>query len=431
MRLTDLLSPERVGIKRANGEPFDKEKAIGLLATLIGERDGVSTADIERALLEREQLQSTGIGEGVAIPHGALPQLSEQVAALLIVPDGVDFQAIDDANVTILFGVITPKRATGEHLKTLARVSRLLRNKEFRARLIGSADEQSVFDLINTEESEASSSPGTSLAPATTAGVRSPSSAERRRRELRDQRGKHQAARSAPPPMADVTVAELLDDSRLGVKLTQLAGASGLGRPIRHPRVQKSGLALAGHFYGVVPTRVQVLGETELSYLDTLTPDARGEAARGFFSLGLSCVVVTRRDDPSRAIVQAAEATGTPLFMSEADRAGPSTRSTHCSTRSSRHRPHCTASSSTSSESVAPASARAASARANARLELVLLGLRLVADDVVRGEWRPPGMVFGAPADVLRHHVEVRGLGPLNIKDLFGVTAVRERNASI
>src|SRR5262249_20744761 len=154
MRLTDLLSPDRVGIKRPNenGEPFDKEKAIGLLATLIGERDGVSVADIERALLDREQLQSTGIGEGVAIPHGALPQLAEQVAALLIVPDGVDFQAIDDANVTILFGVITPKRATGEHLKTLARVSRLLRNKDFRARLVGSADEQSVFDLIQVEE---------------------------------------------------------------------------------------------------------------------------------------------------------------------------------------------------------------------------------------------------------------------------------------
>lgn len=152
MRLTDLLSPERVGIKRSDDEAFDKEKAIGLLARLLGERDGISTADVERALLEREQLQSTGIGEGVAIPHGALPQLTEQVAALLIVPDGVDFQAIDDANVTILFGVITPKRATGEHLKTLARVSRLLRNKELRARLVRSPDEGGVLELIRLEE---------------------------------------------------------------------------------------------------------------------------------------------------------------------------------------------------------------------------------------------------------------------------------------
>jgi PTS system nitrogen regulatory IIA component len=173
MRLTDLLSPERVGIKRANGDPFDKEKAIGLLATLIGERDGVTVADIARALLEREQLQSTGIGEGVAIPHGALPQLSEQVAALLIVPDGVDFQAIDDANVTILFGVITPKRATGEHLLTLARVSRLLRNKDFRARLIGSADEKSVFDLIKVEEGGSIPSTPREIAAAATAAAKS------------------------------------------------------------------------------------------------------------------------------------------------------------------------------------------------------------------------------------------------------------------
>lgn len=165
MRLTDLLSPERVAIKRANGEPFDKDRAIGLLATLIGARDGVSVTDVERALLDREQLQSTGIGEGVAIPHGALPQLNEQIAALLIVPDGVEFQAIDDASVTILFGVITPKRATGEHLKTLARVSKLLRNKDFRARLIHATDERDAFDLIRVEEGSSTISASRELTP--------------------------------------------------------------------------------------------------------------------------------------------------------------------------------------------------------------------------------------------------------------------------
>lgn len=164
MRLTDLLSPERIGIQRPNAEAFDKEKAIGRLASLIGARDGVSVPEIERALLDREQLQSTGIGEGVAIPHGALPQLIEQVAALLIVPSGVEFQAIDHADVTILFGVITPKRATGEHLKTLARVSKLLRNKEFRAHLINAKDEASVFELIRSEE-------GAALVPSLPLGV--------------------------------------------------------------------------------------------------------------------------------------------------------------------------------------------------------------------------------------------------------------------
>ncbi len=154
MRLTDLLSPDRVGIQRARGEDLNKDKALSLLATMFGERDGVTTSDIERVLLEREALQSTGIGEGVAIPHGALPQLREQVAALLIVPEGVEFQAIDDAKVSILFGVIGPKRATGEHLKTLARVSRLLRSKDFRARLVGSSDSKTAYELISAEESE-------------------------------------------------------------------------------------------------------------------------------------------------------------------------------------------------------------------------------------------------------------------------------------
>ena len=160
MRLTDLLSPERVGIKRVDKASFDKDAALALLAQLIGPGEpGVSVKDVEQALLDREQLQSTGIGEGVAIPHGALPQLEQQVAALLIVPNGVEFQAIDDAPVTILFGVITPKLRTGEHLKTLARVSRLLRNKDFRQRLIHSADAQSAYELIRSEEGSTPSLP--------------------------------------------------------------------------------------------------------------------------------------------------------------------------------------------------------------------------------------------------------------------------------
>ena len=234
-------------------------------------------------------------------------------------------------------------------------------------------------------------------------------------------------AGSAPPPMVDVTVGDLASDPRLAVKLTRLAGEAGLARPIRHPRVQKSGLALAGHFYGVVPTRVQVLGETELSYLDTLSTDARGQAARGYFSLGLSCVVLTRRDDAPKAIIQAAEATGTPLFMSEA-RSSRTINALHAIL----------------DEKLAPSTSlhgvlvdvfgigllllgKSGIGKSECAVELVLRGHRLVADDVVRCEWRPPGMVFGAPADMLRHHVEVRGLGVLNIKDLFGVTAVRER----
>lgn len=157
MRLTDLLTADRVAVQHRRDPSglradFDKPRALSLLASLLAAGAGVPPAQVEGVLLEREQLQSTGIGEGVAIPHGALNQLETQWAALLIVPDGLDFAAIDGAFVTILFAVIGPKRATGEHLKTLARVSRLLRNKAFRERLIASKTSEEVFGLIADEE---------------------------------------------------------------------------------------------------------------------------------------------------------------------------------------------------------------------------------------------------------------------------------------
>src|SRR5580700_6404648 len=111
----------------------------------------------------------------------------------------------------------------------------------------------------------------------------------------------------AKDAIPSLTVRQLADDPQLSIRLRRVAGEAGLDRPLRHPRVQKNGLALAGHYQGVVPTRVQVLGETELSYLDSLSNDARSVASRGFFSLGLSCVVVSGGHDPPKALVTAAE----------------------------------------------------------------------------------------------------------------------------
>jgi HPr kinase/phosphorylase len=225
----------------------------------------------------------------------------------------------------------------------------------------------------------------------------------------------------------EVTVRDLETDPNLSVRLRRLAGEAGLGRPLRHPRVQKSGLALAGHFHGVVPTRVQVLGETELSYLDSLSGESRSVAARGFFSLGLSCVVITGNHDPPRALINAAEATSTPLYMTES-RSSRTINALHA----------------VLDDRLAPQTqlhgvlvdvfgigllllGKSGIGKSECALELVMRGHRLVADDIVRCDWRPPGMVFGQPADLLRHHIEIRGLGVLNIKELFGVTSVRER----
>lgn len=157
MHLTDLLTSDRVAIRRNDeiGHALSKSEALSLLASLIATGSTeIRRANVERVLFEREQLQSTGIGDGVAIPHGALSELDAQVASLVIAPDGVDFAAIDGHKVTILFAVVGPKRATGEHLKTLARVSRLLRNRDFRERLVAAPNAATAYDLVAKEEAD-------------------------------------------------------------------------------------------------------------------------------------------------------------------------------------------------------------------------------------------------------------------------------------
>jgi nitrogen PTS system EIIA component len=155
MPLKELLSEERIAVRHNDAAtPLDKPGALHRLATMLAAGAHVDAAAVERVLVEREQLQSTGIGEGVAIPHGALAQLETQFASLLIVPEGLEFAAIDGLHVNILFAVVTPKRASGEHLKTLARVSRLLRNKGFRERLVAATSPKEAYDLISTEEGD-------------------------------------------------------------------------------------------------------------------------------------------------------------------------------------------------------------------------------------------------------------------------------------
>ncbi|MGB8329482.1 MAG: hypothetical protein WCE62_05095 [Polyangiales bacterium] len=112
-----------------------------------------------------------------------------------------------------------------------------------------------------------------------------------------------------------ITVAHFLAEPRLDAIMRLAAGQAGTHRMLDHPRVQKPGLALAGHTHGVVPTRVQILGETELTFLGTLPPEEQLRRVRELFGMGLSLVVVTRGADPSPALLQAARETSTPLAI--------------------------------------------------------------------------------------------------------------------
>ena len=222
-----------------------------------------------------------------------------------------------------------------------------------------------------------------------------------------------------------ITVARLLSDPKLSSMVRLVAGQDGQQRTIDHPRVQKPGLALAGHTHGVVSTRIQILGETEVTYLETLLPEEQAERAAVLFGLGLSLVVVTRGVEPPAALVEAAKRTSTPLAVSEV-RSSRSIQAFHL----------------VLDGILAPSEARhgvlmdvhgigilllgpSGIGKSECALFLVERGHRFVADDQVILSLLPSEQVLGRAPTPLRNHLEVRGLGIINVRDLFGANAVR------
>ena len=152
MKLRGILTPERILVDSDGTLLKDKQEALQSLARLLAPAVEAPEARVLQLLVEREQLQSTGIGEGVAIPHASAEDAPRQAAAVLLCPHGLPFAAIDGAPVTVVFGVIGPRRATGEHLRTLARISRLLRDPTSRAKLSASPNAEEAFAFIDAQD---------------------------------------------------------------------------------------------------------------------------------------------------------------------------------------------------------------------------------------------------------------------------------------
>ena len=155
MRLCEILGVERILVDADGAKVKDKADALRTLARLLAPALALEATHVEALLIERERLQSTGIGEGVAIPHTAVGEAETQAAAVILCRQGIDFEAIDGGKVKIIFGVVGPKRATGEHLRTLARISRLLRDPATREQLLAADSSAQVFDLIQTHDAKA------------------------------------------------------------------------------------------------------------------------------------------------------------------------------------------------------------------------------------------------------------------------------------
>jgi HPr kinase/phosphorylase len=208
--------------------------------------------------------------------------------------------------------------------------------------------------------------------------------------------------------------------------LSLLAGEKGLDRLIESPRIQKLGLALAGVHEHIHSGRVQILGNTEISYLSRQSPDARRKNLAPILEKHLACIVLTKNLTPPPELLELAIETDTPLISSTKTSSLVINEITDLLL-----------------SALAPCLTvhgvlvdvygvglllvgQGSIGKSETALDLIVRGHRLVGDDVVEIRRRGENLT-GTPPELLRYHMELRGLGIINIKDLFGVVATRAR----
>ena len=150
MKIMDILVQEAVLLDL---ESDTKDGVLAEMASALG--DAVPAVDRDRlvqVLVEREALQSTGIGEGVAIPHGKMGGLDRLLASFARCKNGLDFDSIDGQPTQLFFLLVVPEHSGGQHLKALARISRFLRDGAFRDRLLEAEKPEEVFAAIADED---------------------------------------------------------------------------------------------------------------------------------------------------------------------------------------------------------------------------------------------------------------------------------------
>jgi HPr kinase/phosphorylase len=222
-----------------------------------------------------------------------------------------------------------------------------------------------------------------------------------------------------------LSVAEFVAGAPARLQLTLVAGVGGARtRLLRVPRIQKLGLALAGFTHYVHEGRVQVVGLSELQYLGQLTPEKRREAIARLELEKISCVLVTKGLVPPVELVEAAEAASLPLVQTPLVSSSAIVEVTEYL-----------------EEALAPRETRhgvlldlyglgvliegaSGVGKSECALDLIARGHQLIADDLVVVRRTRPGQLIGGTPDLLREHMEIRGLGIINVRELFGVSAV-------
>lgn len=226
---------------------------------------------------------------------------------------------------------------------------------------------------------------------------------------------------------ASVLVSELLGDSLVDLHLTVLSGEKHLDNPITHPRVQKPGLAFAGYYEYIKPGRVQIVGESELAYLRTVGSEERQERLRQIASLPIPVAIITKGLTPLPELLEEFRARQVPVLSSTSLSSDVIKRVSYFL-----------------EDHLVPSTrihgvlldiyglgvlliGTSGVGKSEAALDLITRGHSLVADDRVTIKRYPSGELLGFSEAELKHHMELRGLGIINVKDLFGLASIRER----
>lgn len=152
MILTQILEPECV---RVPLQGKNKEAVITELVEALNASGSLQDKNsVLQAVMAREQVRSTGIGSGIAIPHGKCKGVRELVMAMGISHQGVDFQSIDEKPVYIVVLLASPIDKTGPHIQALARISRLMLDEDFKNKIQNSTSAEQLYELISSKESE-------------------------------------------------------------------------------------------------------------------------------------------------------------------------------------------------------------------------------------------------------------------------------------
>lgn len=222
-----------------------------------------------------------------------------------------------------------------------------------------------------------------------------------------------------------LTVGALYEATRERFKLRTLTGESGFENHIKDKNLHRPGLALAGYVELFTYDRVQIIGNTEIRYLDSLTPEARMSAVTTLFEFKIPCIVLTNNNSVEDEILAAAARKGIPIF-------GTPFETTKISYFLADFLDDQFASQIVLHGSFVDVygigvllTGRSGIGKSEIALDLVERGHRLVADDVVMVTRKGEGILMGAGTDLVKHFMEIRGLGLIDIRSMFGVRAIR------